>query len=64
MESAPIFYMDDVNTGYSAASLVETREMDDATRQLQVACINVHGAPSIVCGDIEFFKSRFGDVLK
>ena len=56
--------MVDVHTGYSAASLIQTREMDEAARQLEVAWINVHGAPSIISGDIEFFNSRFAEALR
>ena len=62
-DNAPIFHTVDIRTGYSAASLMQTREMDEAARQLEVAWIKVHGAPSIVSGDIEFFNSRFADAL-
>lgn len=43
---------------------METREIDEAAQQLEVARINVHGAFCIVSGDIEIFNSRFGDALK
>lgn len=56
--------MADVNTFYSATPLVETREVDEAARQLKVPQINVHGAPSMMYGDIEFFNHRFGDALR
>ena len=36
-DTAPIFHMVDFHTGYSAASLMQTREMDEAARQLEVA---------------------------
>ena len=62
-DNAPIFYMVDVHTGYSPASLMQTHEMDEAAPQLEVACINVHGAPSIISGDIQFFNSGFADAL-
>ena len=63
-DDAPIFHMVEVHTGYSAASLMQTREMYEAARQLEVAWINVHDAPSIISGDIEFFNSHFADALR
>ena len=43
---------------------MQTRQMDEAGQQLEIAWINIHGAPSTISGYIEFFSFHFGDALR
>lgn len=56
LSKSPILHFVDVSTAFSAAQLMDSREMDNAVRSFESQWINIHGAPTHVSADVEFLN--------
>lgn len=58
LQYAPILHVVDVFTGFSAIYLYlsESKHMKDAIKALELIRINIHGSPSNISVDPEFFN--------
>ena len=60
----PVLHIVDTHTALSVAAIVPSRKMEVAARQFEYKWINVHGAPKIVSGDLEFLNTTFLNAIR